>query len=109
LDSNEVGALFVVCVTIGTVSLALLRPIAKQLARLLEAMALERSRPLPPPDVERVRELLETLHARLDRLEERQDFTDSLLAGGQPPQALGLRRSPSEGRVPGPRPGSHEG
>ena len=97
MEPTEVVALIVVCVTVTIVSVALLRPISKQLGKLFEAMAQERSRPLPPPDVARVRELLETLNARLDRLEERQDFTDSLLAGGERPRALGSR------------PGSHEG
>jgi hypothetical protein len=46
-------------------------------------MALERSRAAVPPDFERLRDLLEGLHRRLDRIEERQDFTDALLGDGR--------------------------
>ena len=90
LESNEVVALIVVCLTLGTVSVALLRPIAKQLAKLFEAMALERSRPPVPPDFERLRDVLEGLDRRLDRIEQRQDFMDALLGGGHDPR--GVRR-----------------
>jgi hypothetical protein len=51
-------------------------------------MATERTRPPVPPDSERLRDLLETLHGRLDRIEERQDFTDALLGGAKDPRAV---------------------
>src|SRR5687768_10109780 len=61
----------------------ILRPLSKRAAELLEAMAKERSQPAPQRTIRaddgRVIELLEALNSRLERLEERQDFTDSLL------------------------------
>ena len=60
----------------------ILRPLSKRAAELLEAMAKERTNPpqrAVRADDGRVIELLETMSSRLERLEERQDFTDSLL------------------------------
>ena len=88
MDGNELIALITVVVGVGTVSVALFRPITRQMASLLEAMTRERSSPAAPPDFERLRELLETIHARLDRIEERQDFTDALLGQGKAPEPL---------------------
>jgi len=64
--------------TIGGV--ILLKPIANKLGLLLEAMARERNQPGAAAELERIRDLLETLNGRLSLLEERQDFTDALLA-----------------------------
>jgi hypothetical protein len=100
MDGNELMALFVVCLTLGTVSVALLRPISKQLAKLFEAMALERTRPPVAPDFERLRDLLETLHGRLDRIEERQDFTDALLGSAKDHRTVRAGAGGSEARVP---------
>ena len=65
-------------------------------------MAQERSRAVAAPDFERVRDLLESLHGRLDRIEERQDFTDALLGGAKEQRTL----RPRPGAPEGP---SHEG
>lgn len=59
----------------------ILRPIAKRLGVLLEAMARERTR-RPSDDMLRLREEVETLRARLQLLEERQDFTEGLIGDG---------------------------
>lgn len=58
----------------------LLKPIANKMGLLLEAMARERNEPGAAAELERIRDLLETLDGRLSLLEERQDFTDALLA-----------------------------
>ena len=67
----------------------ILRPIAKRLAVLLEAMARERTR-RPSDDMLRLREEVETLRARLQLLEDRQDFTEGL---------IGDRGSSTRGRL----------
>ena len=64
--------------TIGGV--ILLRPISSRLGHLLEAMAKERQGPRIGEDLTRIRELLETMNGRISLLEERQDFTEALLA-----------------------------
>ena len=82
-DAIEIIAPMVVAivlfVTVGGV--ILLKPIANKLGHLLEAMAHERANP-PQVDaqLDRMTDLLETMNARLSLLEERQDFTDALLA-----------------------------
>jgi hypothetical protein len=72
----------VLILTVGGV--AILRPIAKRAGELLEAMAAEKRDPKRVVDeTRRVVELLETLNARIERIEERQEFTDSLLGSGR--------------------------
>jgi hypothetical protein len=73
---------------------ALLRPITKRLGAYIEAVTLEKRRP-PERSVEpRVIESLERIEERLHLLEERQDFTDSLLARGTRPAPLKIADSP---------------
>jgi len=63
-------------VTVGGV--AVLRPIAKRVSDLLELYAQDRQSGIES-DVHQVRDLLETMDARLQLMEERQDFTERLL------------------------------
>ena len=71
----------VLFLTVGGV--LILRPITTRLGNLLEAMAKEKSAG-PSGDTHRLREEVETLRARLELLEDRQDFTDGLLEAGRP-------------------------
>ncbi len=80
-------------ITIGGV--ILLKPISNKLGHLLEAMAKERQLPRTGEELGHIRELLETMDGRLSLLEERQDFTDALLADPDR-QANRLRASSSE-------------
>jgi hypothetical protein len=68
----------VLALTVGGV--LVLRPIAQRIGDLLEAYARDRHEGLEG-DVSQVRDLLETMNARLHLLEERQDFTERLLTG----------------------------
>jgi len=70
--------MIVLTLTVGGVMV--LRPIAKRVGDLLEAYAKDRRDGLEG-DVHQVRELLETMNARLQLMEERQDFTERLLTG----------------------------
>lgn len=79
---DEIAPMLVLLTLILTTGgVILLRPLAKRLGDLLEIMAQQR-RTLPNSGDEtaRMREVLETMDARLARLEERQDFTDALLS-----------------------------
>jgi hypothetical protein len=92
---------FVVAITLilTTGGVAILRPLSKRVGDLLEAMAAEKREPRRvAPDAQRMMELMESLHARLERLEERQDFTDSLLSAAQ--QGRPLPRGRSEPKPP---------
>lgn len=64
----------VLIVTVGGV--AVLRPLSKRVADLLEVFARDRHQ---GHELGQVRDLLETMNARLQLLEERQDFTERLL------------------------------
>lgn len=66
----------------------LLRPVAKRLGDLLELMAKQRSGELEVPKNERMEQLLDALDTRLGLVEERLDFTDSLLQAGRKPREL---------------------
>lgn len=83
LDWSAIAPMIVFVVLFLTVGgVAVLRPIAKQLGSLLEAMAREKQSGVQV-DVSRLHELLETMNARLHLLEERQEFTDRLLTGNR--------------------------
>ena len=58
-----------------------LRPLAKRVSELLAVYAQDRDSGLER-EVGQMREVLETMNARLQLLEERQDFTDRLLTSG---------------------------
>ena len=63
--------------TIGFISIV--RPIAKPLVRLLEAMILEREQ-LPPKELGDIHRSLEQIEGRLHLMEERQSFYEALRA-----------------------------
>jgi len=71
-------------VTVGGV--AVLRPIAKRVSELLELYARDRHSGIEN-DVRQMRDLLETMNARLQLMEERQDFTERLLSSGDQPRS----------------------
>jgi hypothetical protein len=75
----------VLFITVGGV--AVLRPISKRIGDLLELYARDRQQGMQN-ELGQVRDLLETLDARLHLIEERQDFTDRLLA----PAPEGIKR-----------------
>ena len=77
----------VLFLTIGGV--LILRPIASRLSELIELYVRDRSSGIER-DVSQMRDLLETLDARLQLMEERQDFTERLLGSG------GVPTSPAE-------------
>lgn len=87
----------VLIVTVGAVTL--LRPLAAQLGKLLDAMAEERSEPALKKEVVRIRQALETVSDRLQLIEERQDFTEALL-GRSKPEGRQLPAGPEEERAP---------
>ena len=70
--------------TVGGV--ILLRPLAKRLGILLEVYAKEQQSGLQG-DVGQLRDLMETMNARLQLIEERQDFTERLLSSGERPRS----------------------
>jgi hypothetical protein len=82
LDFEALAALVVPTVFILTVgAVVILRPIAKRLTDLIELYSRDRQAGIQS-DVQQIRDLLETMNARLQLIEERQDFTERLLASG---------------------------
>ena len=81
IDWNNVAPMIVAvvgCITIGGV--LVLRPIAKKAYDLMEAMARDKQGGLQN-DVGQLRDILETMNARLTLMEERLDFTERLVSG----------------------------
>ena len=78
----------VLILTVGGV--LILRPIAKHLGALLEAMTREKLDGGRAREMVHLREMLETMSQRLQLMEERQEFTDRLLerGSGEAPPAL---------------------
>jgi hypothetical protein len=75
-----VGVVFIV--TTGGVMV--LRPIAKKLGSLMELYARDKQSGVEM-EVHQMRDLVETMNARLQLMEERQDFTERLLAAPEAP------------------------
>jgi hypothetical protein len=69
---------------IVTGAVILLRPISKRLGSYLEALAEEKRKGPVVSEDPRVLGALENIERRMARLEERQAFTDALLAGRKP-------------------------
>jgi hypothetical protein len=86
-------ATVVLTVTVGGV--LVLRPIAKRVGDLMELYVRDQTEGVES-DVHHMRGLLETMNARLQLMEERQDFTERLLAGSREdgPESRG---DPSQG------------
>jgi hypothetical protein len=83
-----VGVVFIV--TTGAV--VILRPIAKRLTDLIELYTRDKQTGIQG-DVQHIRDLLESMNARLQLMEERQDFTEKLLALGEKAKRPELPRS----------------
>jgi len=81
MDWEVIAPMIVSIVFILTVGgVAGLRPIAKRISELLELYARDKQQGLES-EVGQIRDLLETMNARQRLMEERQDFTERLLAG----------------------------
>jgi len=83
MDWEIIAPMIVAVVLILTAGgVLILRPIAKRLSELLELYARDRQSGIQS-DVSQMRDLLETMNARLELLEDRQDFTERLLGSGE--------------------------
>lgn len=89
-----IGPMVVMVTAILTAGgVAIFRPVTRRLGTLLEVMASERRLPDRAAEVAQLRELVNTLEARLSLMEERQDFAEALLSTGE-------RRTPPALRSP---------
>jgi len=80
-------------VTVGGV--LVLRPISKRISELLELYSRDRQGGVES-GVLQIRDLLETMDARLHLMEERQDFTEKLLSSGGCSDASASAGEPDE-------------
>lgn len=81
---DEIAPMLVLLTLILTTGgIILFRPLAKRLGHLLEIMAQQRRVVPESDDTARMREVVETMNARIALLEERQDFTDALLSASR--------------------------
>jgi hypothetical protein len=82
MDWDLIAPMIVSVVLILTVGgVAVLRPIAKRVSDLLELYARDRHSGVES-EVHQIRDLLETMNARLQLMEDRQDFTERLIGSG---------------------------
>lgn len=83
MDWEVFGPMMVAVVLIVTSGgVLVLRPITKRLSEVLELYARERQAGLQQ-EVSQIRDLLETVSARLELIEDRQDFTERLIGSGE--------------------------
>jgi hypothetical protein len=96
MNPNDVAPMIVATtLIIVTGAVALLRPIAKRLGAYLEAVTFEKQKQ-PQKTIEpRIVETLERMDERLRLLEERLDFTDSLLSRTAAAERPALPRRPT--------------
>jgi hypothetical protein len=95
MNPNDVAPMIVATtLIIVTGAVALLRPIAKRLGTYLEAMTFDKQKPQTSIEP-RIVETLERMDERLRLLEERLDFTDSLLARNEAAERPALPRRPT--------------
>ena len=88
IDWDQVAPMIVAIVLFLTVGgVPVLRPIAKRVGDILEIMARDRQQGLEH-DLSRMQDLMETMRERLHLMEERQDFTERLLAGDRKKEEL---------------------
>jgi hypothetical protein len=73
-----------------TGAVLILRPISTRIGALLEALTDRQRRPMSPPELSQIRELLTGIDGRLSVLEERQDFAEALISAGDP-RLLGVQ------------------
>ena len=86
----------VLILTVGGV--LILRPIASRLGDLVEALQQGKSDPAIAQSLQQMTGLLEAQNDRLERLEERQQFTDELLrSGGSSGARISAPRELSQG------------
>lgn len=79
MDWEVIAPMIVATILILTVGgVMVLRPLSKRFAELLEVYTQDRQKGVGN-ELHQMRELLETMDARLRLMEERQDFTDRLL------------------------------
>jgi hypothetical protein len=82
MDWEVVAPMAMLMVLFLTVSgVLILRPISKRIGDLLELYSRDRQSGLQA-EVQQLRDLLETVNGRMELLEERQDFSERLLASG---------------------------
>lgn len=89
LDWGNIAPMVVMVVaTLTTGGVIILRPLSKRVSDLLEVYARDKGAGVER-ELRQTRELVETLDARLRLMEERQDFTEKLMAAGdRPPEML---------------------
>ncbi|UCC82730.1 MAG: hypothetical protein JSW46_17440 [Gemmatimonadota bacterium] len=75
------GAVMVIAITAGVASVAIFRPLTTRLGDLLEQMRRDRQQ-AGRLDPNRTAEVMETMLDRLERLEARQEFTESVIGSG---------------------------
>ena len=82
MDWEVIAPMIVGIVLILTVGgVAVLRPIAKRLGVLLEAVVQQKAA-LPAEEIRHLRDTVETMSQRMALMEERQDFTERLIGRG---------------------------
>ncbi len=85
------GAVMIVGIAFSVAGVMIFRPLTQQLGELLEQMRRDRKKQLDQADLARVAGLMERLSDRMDRIEERQEFTERVL---ESPDRLERRGSP---------------
>ncbi|HEV2147256.1 MAG TPA: hypothetical protein VGR37_07620 [Longimicrobiaceae bacterium] len=94
MDPESIAPMIVMVTGIVTTGgVLILRPLTKRLGNLIDVMTRERRLPDRGAEIAQIRELMQSMDARISLIEERQDFAEALLSSAETrrPAALGRR------------------
>jgi hypothetical protein len=97
MDPSIAPMVVMVTGIVTTGGVLILRPLTKRLGGLIDAMTRERRLPDRGAEIAQLRDLMQSVDARISLIEERQDFTEALLASGEPKRPAALGRHSGNG------------
>ncbi len=83
MDPSLAPMIVMVTAIVTTGGVLVLRPLTKRLGSFLDVVTQERRLPDRGADLGQIRDLLASMDSRISLIEERQDFSEALLAAGE--------------------------
>jgi hypothetical protein len=88
--------IFGMTLVLSTAAVFILRPLTKRLGELIETTSRNKQAPLSSEDVAKLTDVVGRLADRMESLEERQDFSESILTALQEPRDKARLAEPTD-------------
>ena len=88
--------IFGLTIVLSTAAVLIIRPLTKRLGELIENTSRNRQAPLSSEDVSKLTDAVGRLTDRIESLEERQDFSESMLTALQEPRDKARLAEPTD-------------